>query len=262
MDGGEPLAAPREKEQWLPSNSYHIASGCAVTEGLRTLCCLLVVWSQVCLQPPRPAARHKMWRLKYSKSTRWEKPIWVWDRAAMQQERFCLGLLSCRWPGQVTPAQQAGVTAQTVRGWVPRTDHANCLNPPEENAWAPWERAARGGQTSRVVNPMLNSSSETHRSSPPCCCHSVLSCFSGQCCSTSSQLLGHLSGHHHAAQQPLAATGSRAYPDTGQLLAFATSQRNSRPRHGKRNSSFFQFPLEQRCHFLVWHWKSRPRFRE
>lgn len=51
--------------------------------------------------------------------------------------------------------------------------------------------------------------------------------------------------------QPLAATESRAYPAPGQHLAFATSQRNRRPRHGKRNSSSVQLPLEQRSHFPV-----------
>lgn len=193
----------------------------------------------------------------------------MWQCSEGAAERFCLGLLSCRWPGKATPAQQAGFRTQIIRGWVPRTDHANCLNPPEENAWALWERAVHSGQTSNVVNPVLNSSLEAHRTSPPCFCHSVLSCFPGQCCSTSSQLLGHLHGehpavpgHHHAAQQPLAATGSRAYPDPGQHLAFATSQRNRRPRHGKRNSSSFQLPLEHRYHFPVWDWNSRPWFRQ
>lgn len=78
-----PLAPPREKEQWLLSNLYHIASGCVLAEGLRALCCLQVP-SQVCLQPCRAAARHKMWRLKYSRSTRREKPLWVWDCVEMQ----------------------------------------------------------------------------------------------------------------------------------------------------------------------------------
>lgn len=87
MDGGEPLTPPREQEQWLPSNPYHDASGSVLAEGLRTLCCLQLpqkVPPQVCLQPSRPTARHKMWRLKYSKSTRREKPIWVWDCVTVQ----------------------------------------------------------------------------------------------------------------------------------------------------------------------------------
>lgn len=78
-----PLAPPREKEQWLLSNLYHIASGCVLAEGLRALCCLQVP-SQVCLQTCRAAARHKMWRLKYSRSIRREKPFWVWDCVEMQ----------------------------------------------------------------------------------------------------------------------------------------------------------------------------------
>lgn len=199
----------------LLSNPYKDASRCILAEGAKNT-------SPLTTAPKRaitglPPAIHTSSRARNAESLNKaraggdKKPIWVWDWVA-KQLRGSYGKLL---PGfaflQMTrllnpsPAGRIQSTKYGV-GWVPRTARSNCLNPPlskaKENAWAPWERAARRGQTSNLVNPMLNSAEEAHRTSPPCLCWSIPSCFPGQCCSTRSHLLGHLRGDYPVIPGP------------------------------------------------------------
>lgn len=141
---------------------------------------------------------------------------------------------------------------------MPRTLHGNRLNPPEQGK----------GECLSTVGKSSSSWTNTQHRQPdaellvrligrahPACAGLYCPAFQGSAAlpaagswaiSLGTILLSLGPGHHQAHQWSSAATKEWGSSCSMRHLASATSQRNSRPKHGRRNHPPFSSPLQQR----------------
>jgi len=138
-------------------------------------------------------------------------------------------------------------------GWVPRADHVKCLNPPEQGKGerlstvgkrcSPWTNIQHHQSNAELLSRGSQEKSTLLVPVRAALLSRALLLYQQPAPRPSPWGLARCPQPWTppVARWPWAAAGSRAHP--GQHLAFVASQRNHRPRHGRRNSSSVQLPL-------------------